>query len=58
MNHAGHGGLKDRTLTNAIVLDVRLRSASKGVTGAGSGRPGNGVYRVKRGGQKGDGGWY
>lgn len=58
MNHAGHGGLKDRTLTNALVLDVRLRSASKGVTGAGSSRPGNGVYRVKRGGQKGDGGWY
>lgn len=58
MNHAGHGGLEDRILTNAIVFDVRLRSASKGVTGAGYSRPGNGVYRVKRGGQKGEGGWY
>lgn len=58
MNHAGHGGLEDRILTNTIVFDVRLRSASKGVTGAGSSRPGNGVYRVKRSGQKGDGGWY
>ena len=58
MNHAGHGGLEDRILTNTIVFDVRLRSASKGVTGASFSKPSNGVYRVKRGGQKGDGGWY
>ena len=47
-----------RILTNAIVFDVRLRSASKGVAAAGLSGSGNGVYRVKRENHRANGGWY
>ena len=58
MHHAGRGGLPKRILTNTIVFDARLRSASKGVAGAGFSGSGNGVYRVKRENQRANGGWY
>lgn len=47
-----------RILTNAIVFDVRLRSASKGVAGAAASGSGNGVYRVKRENHRANGGLY
>lgn len=45
MHRARRGGFAEPNLTNTVVFDVRLRSASKGVTGTGSGTR---VYRRKQ----------